>query len=650
MPHRIDSNSTPEKTVSALASLADDDRYRLLFEQSPNPILVFHKQTLAFLAVNAAAVSQYGYSREEFSTLTLKDIRPPEDIPALLADLASPGFNEKPNRGIWRHRKRDGIIINVEVSCSNHLLIDGQHAVLALATDVTERLRGEAVLRESEARFRSLFENMLEGFAYCRMIFEQNRPHDFVYLETNKAFETLTGLRNVAGRRVTEAIPGIKESNPELFEIYGRVSMTGRPEVFEAYFKPLKAWLNISVYSPAQEYFVAVFENVTEKRGAEDQLRQAQKVEAVGQLAGGVAHDFNNILGAILMQVGLMRDYSGLTGEMIAALEELEDSANRAANLTHQLLLFSRRQIVQTKRLDLNRVVIDLLKMLRRILGEHIEIAFQKSAGPLWINADAGMMDQVIMNLCVNARDAMPKGGRLSIGTECVVVAEADRQIEGGRNAEKFVRLSVADTGCGISKENQTRIFEPFFTTKDTGKGTGLGLATVSGIVKQHHGWIEMDSEEDKGSIFRIFIPACDSEPQAAFNAMSGQAMGGHETILFVEDDESLRKVVVRGLRHRGYKVVVAVNGTDALNQWKQHEAEIGLLLTDMVMPGGMTGLDLAKQLFEMNSRLRVIVSSGYSVELNRLLNDPESWVTFLPKPYDVNSLAAAVRACLDRR
>jgi signal transduction histidine kinase/HAMP domain-containing protein len=399
-----------------------------------------------------------------------------------------------------------------------------------------------------------------------------------------------------------------------------------------------------------QPMVLVCLEDISDRKQLEDQFRQAQKMEAIGQLAGGVAHDFNNILAATLLQLNLLQEHPRLTPELRAGLRELEKGTNRAAVLTRQLLTFGRRQLMQVSPLELNELLANLLKMLRRLLGEQIDLTFQGNAGPLWTKADAGMMEQVVMNLCVNARDAMPHGGRLTIGLNHVEIDATAAKANTEARPGPFVCLSVDDTGCGMDKAILKRIFEPFYTTKEVGRGTGLGLATVYGIVKQHQGWIEVESEVDHGSRFRVFLPAHQGEQtvQPAV-PVPPRLPRGRETILVVEDDESVRTIAVLSLQHLGYQVLEAATGVKAMELWNQHRDQIRLLLTDMVMPEGMSGLELVEQLQQINSALKAIISSGYSVEMTRLGNLAERGIAYLAKPYEVKTLATVVRRCLDQ-
>jgi PAS domain S-box-containing protein len=397
---------------------------------------------------------------------------------------------------------------------------------------------------------------------------------------------------------------------------------------------------------------VANMRDITERVQLEHQLRQAQKMEAIGQLVGGVAHDFNNILTAVLLHLGLLQGEPGLEEQTKSSLRELERATLRATSLTRQLLVFSRKQAAHVQVLDLDQSLQNLLKMLQRVLGETVELLVHQTAGGAWVKADPGMMEQVVMNLCINARDAMPQGGRLEIGTSAVEFsADGDgtrAQVRPGR----FVCLAVTDTGCGMSQEVVERIFEPFFTTKDPGKGTGLGLAMVYGIVKQHEGWIDVASTVGQGSRFRIYLPAW-SGPREADSGLvpPRECPQGSETILLVEDDPSVRRSVALQLRRLGYAVLEAANGAEAIDLWKAHRSQIALLLSDMVMPGGIGGAELATLLRREKPALKVIISSGYSSH-NASLPGQAGGDGFrqLGKPYEAASLAKAVRECLDSR
>jgi two-component system, cell cycle sensor histidine kinase and response regulator CckA len=396
--------------------------------------------------------------------------------------------------------------------------------------------------------------------------------------------------------------------------------------------------------------FIRQIIDVTEQKRLQEQLRQVQKLDAIGQLAGGVAHDFNNVLATMMLHLFILQQKPELDLETQQSLEELKSETERAANLTRQLLLFSSRAVIDVKPLNLNEVVANLLKMLGRLIGEHIDLKFIRHAGLPMVKADPGMMEQVIMNLCVNARDAMPGGGKLTIGLELVQVDEARAQQYAQARVGEYVCLSVADTGSGMDESTVEHIFEPFFTTKEIGRGTGLGLATVHGIVNQHGGWVEVESVVGQGSKFYVFIPAIPSKSDSLEAMKTKVAVGEQETILLVEDEANLRKITALSLRRIGYQVLEAVNGAEALEVWANSSAKIDLLMSDMVMPGGMTGLELTNKLREKNPNLKVIIVSGYSSEgIPKDLIASRQIVT-VQKPYQLESLSIVIRECLNRK
>jgi len=390
-------------------------------------------------------------------------------------------------------------------------------------------------------------------------------------------------------------------------------------------------------------------EDITGRLRLEKQLRQAQKMEAIGQLAGGIAHDFNNILAAILMHLGVLQEDSRVQPDLKEALGEIEEQTQRAANLTRQLLLFSRRQVPTPEVLNVNVLLKDLLKMLRRLLGEKIRVTFRRAEEEAWVRGDAGMLEQVVMNLCINARDAMLQGGELAISVATVEARAENMRRNPDARPGRFVRLSVADNGCGMDEAVLKRLFEPFFTTKEPGKGTGLGLATVYGIIKQHEGWVDVESTIGLGSVFRVHLPAVIEPAKMEANPLMSETIrGGTETILLVEDERSVRQTVALCLRKLGYAVLEADNGSEALGLWKQNGDRIQLLISDMVMPGELTGQELAEGLLQQKPSLKAILSSGYSAELAENGSVTHPALSFLAKPYRAALLAKTVRLLLD--
>ena len=383
----------------------------------------------------------------------------------------------------------------------------------------------------------------------------------------------------------------------------------------------------------------------------EAQLLQSQKMESVGQLAAGVAHDFNNMLTIIQAHSSMLLARKTLPPEITGQLQAIFFASERAANLTRQLLMFSRKNVMQPEPLDLRETVGNMTKMLGRLLGETIALNFQSPAGLPRVMGDVGMIEQVVMNLAVNARDAMPRGGTLNINLEPATIDAAYAETHPEARPGNFLRLRVSDTGVGMDAATLGRIFEPFFTTKEVGKGTGLGLATVYGIVKQHDGWVEVNSEPGKGATFSVFLPASEEQVVAEKKEIAAPApvAGGSETILIVEDEEILREMTRDILTDSGYRVLDARSGRQALEVWRNSGREIDLLLTDMVMPEGISGVDLAERLMSDRPDLKIVFTSGYSAgEINAEMLT-RSQTHFLQKPYTHTMLAKIVRDALDQ-
>lgn len=394
----------------------------------------------------------------------------------------------------------------------------------------------------------------------------------------------------------------------------------------------------------------AYVEDITDRLSLEAQLRQSQKMESVGQLAAGVAHDFNNMLTIIQGHSGMLLAKSGQRPELLESAQAIYFAAERAANLTRQLLMFSRKNVMQPRLIDLREIVSHMTKMLQRLLGEPIQLQFQPPPEIPLVLADTGMVEQIIMNLAVNARDAMPDGGTLTIGTSHVELTEPYVQSHPESRNGSFVCLRVTDTGCGIDPDTMARIFEPFFTTKEVGKGTGLGLATVYGISKQHDGWIDVNSQPGKGSTFSVFFPAHSKpvEAKPAETVPDTEVRGGKETILIVEDEPVLRDMAHVILQECGYRILEASSGREALAVWDRHQASIDLVLTDVVMPEGISGMDLAQRLLSTKPKLKVVFASGYSMDNLDTAFVRNGRAAFLQKPYTHVTLAQAIRTALD--
>ena len=395
-------------------------------------------------------------------------------------------------------------------------------------------------------------------------------------------------------------------------------------------------------------HMLLLAQDVSERALLERQLRQAQKMEAIGQLAAGVAHDFNNILTVIQGHAGLLQQTLNIADPQTRSLDQISKASNRAAALIRQLLMFSRKQVMQFRHLDMNDTLRNAIKMLERLVGEHVQIEFRPSAALPAIHADLSMLEQIAMNLAVNARDAMPSGGRITISTTRESVHRAPTPMDPEQRDGDYVCLTFSDTGTGMDTQVLGRIFEPFFTTKPVGKGTGLGLSTVFGIVRQHEGWLEVESKPNLGTTFRAYFPASQQAAEKIELVIDSTLSKGRETVLVAEDEEPLRQMVVQVLRIQGYTVLEAVSGADALEVWERANRPVDLLLTDMVMPGGIMGSELAERLSNQCPHLKVIYTSGYSPGMAGRDASLLEGRNFLPKPYSIGKLAQFVRECLD--
>lgn len=751
------------------------DRYRLLFDASPLPSWVYDRDTLRFLAANQAALEAYGYTLEEFLSLTLLDIRPPEDAPLLCEAVVEIGTG-KPGLSRWRHRRRDGTLFPVEVR-SRDIDYSPLRARMIVAEDLTERVQAEERIAEAHrlleeaqkvahlgswsldpdqklnwskeayrifglpdgtpidaAGFFALVhpDDRQSLHAPGQALRERDEPysvvhrivrpdgserwvHELAHAERDSdgnVLRLLGTVQDVTEQRRAElereeARAQVRREqherdrffslsrdffcvvnvqgcfvrvNPAFLALgYPEQQLLGKPFIdfvhpddvepslkmmaevvsgasithFENRYRRRDGgliWLAWSASPNAEEGVVyASARDVTGQRALEQQLRQSQKMEAVGRLAGGVAHDFNNMLTVI---IGVTEGLAlGLPAES-PMREELLDASragHRAAALTKQLLAFSRKQRLQPRVLDLNEQLRASAKMLRRVIGEDIELVLALEERDLFVRADPGQLEQVLLNLAVNSRDAMPGGGRLTISssrTRFDPAEEKARSLPPGPCA----CIAVTDTGMGMESATLEHLFEPFFTTKEPGKGTGLGLSTVYGVVRQSGGQIWATSTKGSGTTFQIALPLSAQQPAAAASLLQPRqpaARGGTETILLVEDEPLVRQLIRRALLSHGYHVLEATDGTDALKVFAGHLAAIHLLLTDVVMPG-LNGRMLAARLLAEQPLLPVIFMSGYAEELTldqRVLG-AKQW--FVDKPVAPEALARKIREVLD--
>jgi two-component system cell cycle sensor histidine kinase/response regulator CckA len=506
--------------------------------------------------------------------------------------------------------------------------------------------RNEEALRRSEARYRSLVQSAVYGIYRSSV--------DGKFLDVNPALIAMLGYETVGQVLGLDPTSDVFVNPAEQARLMQEFQQKGRLDSIEVHWKR-KDGKTITVQlsgravteAEADPALELIAEDVTERRALEEQFRQAQKMEAVGRLAGGVAHDFNNLLMVISGYTEVLLEQMKADHPVQAKVQAIQQAADRATTLTRQLLAFSRKQLLELKVVDVNSIVADMERLLRPLIGENVELSTRLTPGVGRTRADAGQLEQVLMNLVVNAKDALPKGGKIVIQTSEATLGEYDSREHGLIVPGSYVLLSVSDNGMGMDRETQSRIFEPFFTTKEKGKGTGLGLSTVYGIVKQSGGYIFAESTIGRGTTFRIYLPRVDDRAEHVSAKNAGlQAGGGSETILLVEDEESVRQLVRETLQTRGYHVIEAENGDAGLRVADEYAGDIDLVITDVVMPG-MNGRELAKRLAGSRPSMRVLYLSGYTEEAIIHEGAMEPGTAFLQKPFTLQVLSRKVREVL---
>ena len=514
------------------------------------------------------------------------------------------------------------------------------------------RRQAETALRENEERFREMAENIHEMFWSASVdgsqIYYASPAYERIWkLPLAQLYARPAGWMEQVWRddkpRLTRARELLGQGTAYNLE-YRILQPDGTIRWIEEHGYPVRGPVG------QVERIVGVALDITERKQLEEQLQQSQKIDAIGQLAGGIAHDFSNVLTVINGYSNLLLDNHELPPAVAESLKHIYVAGGRAANLTRQLLIFSRKSYAQHQPVDLNELIEVVTTMLKRMIGEHIRLELDLAHPLPRTLGDTSMIEQVLMNLVVNARDAMPKGGSLVVSTGSCETSASDCLRNPLAQPGAHVWLSVQDTGCGIPPDVLPRIFEPFFTTKAEGKGTGLGLANVLSIAKQHQGWVEAESEVGVGTLFRVFLPVApeqSSETQAAVDNLLVQ--GGKEVILLVEDEEPVRAFARTVLQMHGYKVLEAVSGVEALEVWKRHRDRIALVVTDLVMPDEMSGLELADKLRAERPGLKVLFSSGYNPEMAEDALKSQAGYSFLHKPYQPKTLARMVRELLDK-
>ncbi|HET7163445.1 MAG TPA: PAS domain S-box protein [Rhodanobacteraceae bacterium] len=745
--------------------------YKMLFVANPLPMWVFEIASGRFLAVNAQACAQYGYSEEEFLAMTISDIRPPDENTQLV-NVRSTGPAGHRKFGLWRHLKKDGTIITVEIS-SDDIVFRGAPSRLVLANDVTERVRTEAALRLSQERFdyvtratadavwdRNIADNSIWWNAGLQRLFgippeevegtiewarERIHPDDREQVARTIGEAIRTGaeqwaceyrfrrhdgtyafvydrgfvIRNGAGRAVrvvgaitdlsdrkqredtlreqamlldrakdaimvrgldhrirywnhaAEAIYGISREqaigkrvedivvygDPMAFEaadaeVLKKGEWSGRLQQTTAGGKTITVdghWTLLRDESGNPAGVLKIHTNASERVELERRLTQSQKLEAIGQLPGGIAHDFNNLLTVIVGNADTLTEELQDRSEILPLVEMIRTAGERGAELTRHLLAFARRQALEPRTVRPDELVDGMRNLLQRTLRENIELTVDHAADVAKVSVDPAQFESAVLNLCINARDAMPGGGKLMIETCNVVLDENYTQQRADVVPGDYVRISVSDTGTGMSAEDTARAFEPFFTTKARGQGTGLGLSMVYGFVKQSGGHVAIYSELGHGTVVTLYLRQAKGRSEPVTVIETGDVAAHDERVLLVEDDDLVRAHAVQLLTSLGYRVIVASNGPEAL-ELLRNEVPCDILFTDVIMPGGLTGPKLAEAARVLRPGLPVLYTSGYTENAIVHHGRVDRGINLLHKPYRKPELAAKLRAVLDEK
>jgi two-component system, cell cycle sensor histidine kinase and response regulator CckA len=623
-----------------------EDRFRDLVEHSQD-LICTHDLEGRILSANPWAATVLGIAPEELLRMNFRDLLVPEvrhGFGRYLDEIRTHGTA----RGMMWVQARNGERRLWEYK--NTLRTEGvaEPIVRGMAQDITERKRSEDALKESEEKFRLIFDNASDGILLA---------------------DTESMKFEMGNRKICEML-GYGEEEIQRLRVLDIHPEKDLPYALATFQKGATGWMNIATDIPikrkdgsvfisdiasssitfhGKQFLMGIFRDLTRERLLQRQLQTAQRMESVGTLAGGIAHDFNNVLTVIVGFGEMLKLRVASDRQAVSDLDEILSAAERAAALTRQLLTFARRQVVEPVNLDLNEVMTGLVKLIRKVTREDIVIKTFPDECPVMIHADRGQVEQVLMNLSLNARDAMPEGGQLVIETGVTLLEEGYLKQYPYMIAGRYAVLSVSDTGIGMDEKTRERVFEPFFTTKGPDKGTGLGLAMVYGIVKQHNGYIHLYSEPGKGTAFRVYFPTVDGPADAKVIASQGVARGGSETILLAEDNESVRHLTEQMLTSFGYKVLIACDGEEAIDIFLRHQKDIAMAVLDVVMPkkGGKQAYD---EMAKIYPGLKVLFLSGYSANAIH-----ESFVllpglSFLQKPFSPDVLIRKVREVLDTK
>ncbi len=624
--------------------------YQMLFEENPLPMWIFDLETLAFLAANNAAVAHYGYSREEFLALSLKDIRPAEDVQFLL-DNFPPANTQLKSVGIWRHTKKNGKIFSAEILATD-FLFNGRPARLGIVNDVTERLRAEQSLLENQRLLANIISSAMDAII---TVDAQQRIVLF-----NAAAEKMFGYTatEMMGSDIAQLIPNrFRSGHHQHIERFGQTHETKRTmgrlgaiSGLRADGKEFPIEASISqVETNGAKFYTVILRDISEKKKLEMQFLRAQRMESIGTLAGGIAHDLNNILSPILMAIQMLqlKVTDDLSQRM---LEVMRMNAERGGDLVKQILSFARGVSGERIAVQPKHLLKEIAKILKETLPKSIEVKLQVDPELSLISGDATQLQQILMNLCVNARDAMPDGGSLNIEAKDIEIDATYAEMLPSAKPGSFVRIAVSDTGTGIAPDHLNRIFDPFFTTKEIGKGTGLGLSTVQGIVKGHGGFLNVYSEVGKGTVFTVYLPALAAAQLAMQETPALQLPGGNGELILVVDDELAIREITRGtLESFNYQILTASDGAEAVALFAQHRASISVVLTDMMMPV-MDGPAMIQALRRIDPAIKVIASSGFSDTGKAAEATALGVSAFLHKPYTAEKLLKTLAELLQNQ
>ena len=654
-PERLSDGSTlwygfiTDSTEQQLAREALEEserRYRVQIEHAPEAIVVFDVAQNRFADANSNAERLFGLSREALLARGIAEVSPPTQPDGRSSEVAGREYITRTLTGEtpvfeWTHRTAVGAAIACEVRLVT-MPYDGRVMVRGSITDMTERKRA----RNTLSRLNAAIDSSINGIAMADL--------DGRLTYVNRAILELWGYSDAAellGRDVRSFWANDGHIGEVIASIQATGAWSGERTAVRRDGSKRVVQLNASLFADSSGVpigMLASFVDVTENKRLQSELLQAQKMESVGRLAGGIAHDFNNLLTIIAAYLDFALTGVATDSDLFRDLFEVRRAANSAAALTQQLLAFSRKQIIAPKELDLNEVVHRVHGMLKRLLGEDIDLSLL-TAPDLWhVRFDPGQAEQILVNLAANARDAMPSGGKLTLETSNVQLDDDYRHAHPGASVGEFVLLAVSDTGDGMSDEVRAHAFEPFFTTKESGRGTGLGLAMIDGAVSQNGGRVELYSEVGHGTSFKIYLPrvhAAEPGPSAIDRPRS--ARGGHETIVVVEDEQSVRTLIGRILGSHGYRVFPFSGGSAALEWMRTSNEAIDLLLTDVIMPG-LNGRELAEQVAKLRPATRILYASGYTANVIVHHGVLKPGVNFLAKPFSAEELRSKVRETID--